>query len=180
MQDLNGLLTQNEGKVNKVYFDSLGITTIGVGRNLRDVGLSPSEYQSIFSTTSSSSGFIQWKDLSVANKSYLMHVGITDEDVNLLLDNDIAKTLQDIQNNLKDIYDKLNPARQYVIVDMVFNMGINSFLGFHTLLSYLANGDYLNASEDMLKSEWSKEVGARSTRDALAMKTGETSDLFIG
>ena len=36
-------LKRHEGVRNTVYKDSLGIETIGVGRNLRDVGLSPDE-----------------------------------------------------------------------------------------------------------------------------------------
>ena len=36
-------LTLDEGKRNKVYKDSLGIETIGVGRNLRDRGLTDEE-----------------------------------------------------------------------------------------------------------------------------------------
>ena len=36
-------LKQDEGVREKVYMDSVGIPTIGVGRNLKDVGLSPYE-----------------------------------------------------------------------------------------------------------------------------------------
>ena len=36
-------LINHEGKKNKVYLDSMGIETCGVGRNLRDVGLSEDE-----------------------------------------------------------------------------------------------------------------------------------------
>lgn len=36
-------LIQHEGKKSKIYKDSLGIETIGVGRNLRDKGLSEDE-----------------------------------------------------------------------------------------------------------------------------------------
>jgi lysozyme len=40
---LQARLVVSEGKRNKVYKDSLGIETIGVGRNIRDVGLSDDE-----------------------------------------------------------------------------------------------------------------------------------------
>ena len=36
-------LTRDEGKRNKVYLDSRGIATIGIGRNVRDLGLSDDE-----------------------------------------------------------------------------------------------------------------------------------------
>ncbi len=40
---LRAQLVAHEGKKSKVYKDSLGIETIGVGRNLRDKGLSDDE-----------------------------------------------------------------------------------------------------------------------------------------
>jgi len=41
--NLEEQLKRDEATRNKVYFDSIGIPTIGVGRNLRDVGLSDTE-----------------------------------------------------------------------------------------------------------------------------------------
>jgi lysozyme len=43
MMDILEQLRRDEGVRNKIYTDSLGIPTIGVGRNLRDVGLSDTE-----------------------------------------------------------------------------------------------------------------------------------------
>lgn len=41
--ELERELTLDEGKRNRVYIDSVGIETIGVGRNLQDRGLSDDE-----------------------------------------------------------------------------------------------------------------------------------------
>jgi len=43
MTDLQAMLVAQEGLRLKVYTDSLGIETIGVGRNLRDKGISEEE-----------------------------------------------------------------------------------------------------------------------------------------
>lgn len=43
MKELRALLIKHEGKRNKPYVDSVGKITIGVGRNLEDVGLSDVE-----------------------------------------------------------------------------------------------------------------------------------------
>lgn len=43
MKELHALLIKHEGKRNKPYVDSVGKITIGVGRNLEDVGLSDVE-----------------------------------------------------------------------------------------------------------------------------------------
>ena len=47
-EKLEQLIALNEGKCNKVYNDTLGIPTIGIGRNLRDKGLSDDEVAYLF------------------------------------------------------------------------------------------------------------------------------------
>lgn len=42
-QALLDLIMEHEGCVLKLYHDSLGVPTVGVGRNLRDVGISHAE-----------------------------------------------------------------------------------------------------------------------------------------
>ena len=49
MQNLIKMLRQHEGVRNTVYLDSLGIETIGVGRNLKEVGLSDDEIDYLLS-----------------------------------------------------------------------------------------------------------------------------------
>lgn len=41
-------LATDEGRKEKFYIDSLGVPTIGHGRNLRDVGLRPDEIEYLF------------------------------------------------------------------------------------------------------------------------------------
>ena len=48
MQDLRSLLRHHEGVRSKPYLCTAGKTTIGVGRNLDDVGLSPDEIDYLF------------------------------------------------------------------------------------------------------------------------------------
>ena len=43
--DLRRELIDAEGWENKIYYDSMGVPTVGVGRNLRDKGLSDSEVE---------------------------------------------------------------------------------------------------------------------------------------
>jgi lysozyme len=43
LQELKTQLVRHEGMVLKVYRDSIGIPTIGVGRNLQDVGVTEAE-----------------------------------------------------------------------------------------------------------------------------------------
>jgi GH24 family phage-related lysozyme (muramidase) len=45
---LEAQLTNEEGRKNKAYVDTLGILSIGIGRNLRDNGLRDSEIDFLF------------------------------------------------------------------------------------------------------------------------------------
>lgn len=66
----------------------------------------------------------------------------------------------------------LDEVRQYVIVNMVFNMGLSRFKKFKKTIGYIATGQYDNASVEMLDSRWARQVKGRSTRLSQMMKTG--------
>lgn len=73
----------------------------------------------------------------------------------------------------------LTPARQAVLFDMAFNMGIGSeasgkgLLGFENTLRMVREGDYAGAARGMLNSKWAKQVKTRAIRLARQMETGE-------
>lgn len=48
MSDIKEMLTRHEGCKSKPYTDSVGKTSIGIGRNLDDVGLSDDEINYLF------------------------------------------------------------------------------------------------------------------------------------
>ncbi len=66
----------------------------------------------------------------------------------------------------------LNEARQIVLVDMSF-MGWNHFLSFKKMISALEEGDYLNASLQMMSSKWADQVKDRAKNLSNGMLTGE-------
>lgn len=73
-------LQVDEGRNPKVYPDSLGIPTIGIGRNLRDVGLRPDEIMYLFENDlneaeAKAKGFFPSFDhLSDARKAVLLNL----------------------------------------------------------------------------------------------------------
>lgn len=116
------------------YRCSAGKLTIGVGRNLDDVG-------------------------------------ITDEEVETLLQTDVKRV---VGNCRKLAYwDTLDPVRQLVIADMVFNLGYPRFTGFKRLNAAMEVGDYDWAAEEMINSRWYQQVGRRAVRLVEYMRTGE-------
>ncbi|MBU9282345.1 lysozyme [Burkholderia multivorans] len=126
-------LSRDEGRRLKPYVDTVGKTTIGVGRNLTDVG-------------------------------------ITDAECDLLLSNDIDRTVAWLDRNLP-WWRQLDAVRQRVIVNMAFNMG-GSLLTFTNTLAAMKRGDYAAAADGMLASKWATQVGARATRLAAMMRSG--------
>ena len=127
-------LTRDEGKRNKVYLDTCGIATIGIGRNIRDLGLS-------------------------------------DDECNYLLQNDIARVSAELDHQFPWWRD-MTEARQRVILNMCFNLGLNRLLMFVNTLVAMKEGRYDDAAAGMLDSVWAKQVGARATRLAQMMKEG--------
>lgn len=128
-------LRRDEGVRLKPYKDSVGKLTIGVGRNLDDVGIS-------------------------------------NDEADLLLANDIAFASKMLEQALPWT-GGLDQARLGVLLNMTFNMGVGSLLQFHDTLAKIKAGDYVGASEAMLRSKWAEQVGARAHRLALQMESGQ-------
>lgn len=66
----------------------------------------------------------------------------------------------------------LNDVRQRVVLNMLFNLGRTKFMGFVHMLAAIERQDYLEASRQMLMSDWAGEVHDRATRLAAHMETG--------
>ena len=67
----------------------------------------------------------------------------------------------------------LDGVRRAVITDMLFNLGLNRFLGFKKLMVAVRIEDWETASKEMLDSKWAKQVKSRAIKLAEMMKTGE-------
>jgi lysozyme len=135
--DLDALkeqLTRHEGMSLRAYVDTTGHITIGVGRNLTDVG-------------------------------------ITQEEANAMLEHDIARTIGAVTLRWP-WWERLDPIRQRVLVNMAFNLGVDGLAGFQRFLEYVRTGFYLEAAAEMVPTKWSRQVGPRADELAAMMRTG--------
>lgn len=156
--DRNALIDQliiHEGMELKVYKDSLGIDTIGVGRNLEDRGITDGE-------------------LAFMNllRSDIYEQGITEGNARWLLSNDIDI----IEKELSDVHpciNSLGDVRLRVVLDMAFNMGVPRLCKFKKMWEAIHNASYATAAEEMLDSRWATQVGRRAERLSIAMRTGD-------
>lgn len=127
-------LTRDEGRRFKPYKDTVGKTTIGVGRNLDDVGVSGDE-------------------------------------IDLMLSNDISRSMMSLDQALP-WWTSLSDARQRVMVNLCFNLGISRLMGFKNTLAAMQLGDYDKAAAELLDSTYAKQVGDRAKRLADMIRTG--------
>jgi len=56
------------------------------------------------------------------------------------------------------------------LVNMIFNMGGPSFLGFRRMIAALKAFDYDTAAHEMLQSRWADQVGARALELSMRMR----------
>jgi len=98
--------------------------------------------------------------------------GLRPDEIDYLLRNDINDRVQALTKALP-WFDRLDEARQGVLINMAFQLGTAGLLGFKSTLALIADGKYAEAAEQMLKSRWVTQTPERAKRLAEQMKTGE-------
>jgi lysozyme len=155
MTELLDQLVLHEGLELLPYKDSLGIDTIGIGRNLEHRGLSEEELAHL------------GKDISD-----ICEWGITKEQAYYLAENDI-KIVEEEVCKAHPCVVELDEIRQRVIIDMAFNMGVPRLNKFVKMWKAIDEQDFAEAKVQMLDSRWANQVGNRAVRLSNAMETGE-------
>jgi len=154
--DLLDKLIVSEGLKLQVYKDTLGIDTIGIGRNLEDRGITKEE--------------LDWMD--IPNIGIVYEMGITEADAVYLATNDV----QIVEGELLRAHscvEQLDSVRQLILVDMAFNMGVPRLCKFKMMWAAIHDEDYPTAAKEMLDSRWASQVKGRATKLANAMHNGE-------
>jgi lysozyme len=149
-------LIKHEGLKLQVYKDTLGIDTIGIGRNLEDRGISKEELDA----------------LDIPTIDHIYEYGITEADAVYLATNDV----QIVEEELLQAHpcvDRLDSVRQLILMDMAFNMGVPRLCKFKKMWNAIHEEDYPTAAKEMLDSRWANQVKGRATKLANAMHNGE-------
>lgn len=98
--------------------------------------------------------------------------GLRDNEIEFMLDNDIQDRIAEL-NRVLPWLSNLSEARQGVLLNMSFQLGIEGVLNFKNTLSLIKQGLYKEASDNMLKSLWAKQTPERAARLAKQMSTNE-------
>lgn len=166
------------------YKCTAGFLTIGYGRNLDTNGLRRTEAQLLFDNDVSNGVCIgddlplmlyrvqlnSLKEREIGYGRNLDTQGITIEEAEVMLENDIQEVLTTLKTILPDI-ENFSGVRKYVLANMLFNLGAGRFKGFKMMLRALRVHDYATAAGEMKHSKWYGQVGKRAERLVAQMKT---------
>ena len=149
-------LIKHEGLKLQVYQDTLGIDTIGIGRNLEDRGITKQELD----------------ELDIPNIDHVYEYGITEADAVYLATNDVQIVEEELIR-AHPCVDRLDSVRQLIVMDMAFNMGVPRLCKFKKMWNAIHDEDFPTAAKEMLDSRWANQVKGRATKLANAMHNGE-------
>ena len=108
----------------------------------------------------------------------LLSRGLSEDEAEYLLRNDIKDSAFDLKRNLPWI-ESIGKVRYEAIVELVFNIGINNFIGtrmkrgFTNTISALKAGDWNRAADEMLDSRWARQVGNRAVQLSEVVRSGK-------
>ena len=146
-QEIYDLIALHESIEPKVYPDSKGNRTIGIGFNLEE----PSNRKK-----AEALGF-NVQDMLSGKKI------LSQKEIKILY-NESVKQASDDANKYLPKAGRQPPVVQKVLIDMSFNMGLTKLNGFTEMRKALLKGDYNKAADEMIDSKWYRQVGDRSKR----------------
>ena len=153
------MLVNDEGVRNRVYWDSEGYPTIGIGHLI------------IMRKT---------KDMSEINRILSEHVGrqtngsITSAEISQLFKQDLEKVQKDIVKNSRTgpVYIKMNRSRQMAMENMSFQMGVAGLAQFKNTLKAMEEERWKDAYRGLQDSLWARQTPGRSQRVSKVVLTG--------
>jgi lysozyme len=129
-----------------------GRWTVGIGHNLEANPLTAS----------------QWKRLLDAGH---IAISLSQAGAGILVTEEADKLEKELAREL-DFWNVLNDARQNVLCEMAFNLGLPGLLQFKQTLFAIRSGQYDIAADRMLASKWAGQVGKRAQTLAQQMRSG--------
>jgi|TARA_A100001518_G_C1194888_1_gene39569 GH24 family phage-related lysozyme (muramidase) len=142
IQKLRQEIEADEGNVNEIYLDHLGLPTFGIGHLVRDTD--PEHGQPVGTP-------------------------VSEERVNICFDNDIQGTITDCKN-LFDNFDDLPEEAQLILCNMMYNLGYTRLSKFSKLRGSISIMDFTESANQMYDSKWRTQVPNRAERLINRMK----------
>jgi len=98
-------------------------------------------------------------------------LGISPDEVDFLLSNDIVRCVKEINKEYVWFGD-LDEVRTEAVIDAFFCLGATRFRAFHKMIAAFEIADYKEAAIQMLDSNFAKQTGKRAIELAEMIETG--------
>lgn len=98
--------------------------------------------------------------------------GLRSSEITFMLNNDIDDRINALNRSLP-WFQNLDDARQGVLLNMSFQMGVDGLLSFVNTLNMVEQGKYTAAADAMLQSKWATQTPARAKRLSEQMRLGK-------
>ena len=136
IEKLREEIEYDEGSVNKIYLDHLGLPTFGIGHLVTE-----------------------W------DEEYGWEVGtpVNEDRCNEVFDSDIQIVLSDCEQLYPD-FNELPEEVQRIIANMMFNMGRPRLSKFKGMKAGVDARDWNKAADEMVDSRWYRQVTKRADR----------------
>lgn len=99
------------------------------------------------------------------------------EEVSEILLHYDMRSVENDYSSLEIPFDFAGTPREFVIKNMLYNLGKKRLLKFVKMWVAIKAGDYEAAADEMLDSKWARQVKGRATELAQMMRTNEFNNL---
>ena len=159
ISSLKQQLIMHEGVRDRVYMDTTGHPTIGIGLNLDR----PDAKELLESVGANYEDVKQGKEK------------LTPEQMDSLLTVTANQAIEQAKA-VVPIWNKLDSVRQKVLADMAFVLGGAGLSKFKTMLSAISAGDFLHAAQALRASKFFRQTGNRGRVLARMLETGKEDE----
>jgi len=100
----------------------------------------------------------------------LQDIGISEEEAEMLLKNDIYEATNQLLNAFPFMA-TFSDVRISAMINFTFNVGIGTVRKFSNTIEYLKNEDWEAAADEMMDSKWAEQVGDRAIQITEQIRT---------
>ncbi|HAU67650.1 MAG TPA: hypothetical protein DCW52_04570 [Gammaproteobacteria bacterium] len=147
------MLSLNEGDIPNVYKDTKGKSTIGIGFNLDD---------------SANQKFL--KKSGINRNELINGRPLNSQEKYTLYNHSLTQAFTDAQKFDSRFASRPETVKK-AIVDMSFNLGLTKLNKFKKMKEALEVDDYSTAADEMVDSDWYKQVNTRGPRTVGLMRS---------
>jgi lysozyme len=99
-------------------------------------------------------------------------IGISQQEADLLLMNDLTRSVNDLANNLPWLYE-IDDIRRAALVDLCFQLGWRGLSKFQKTLEYAEKKYWDKAADELLDSIYAKQAPKRANEISEMLRTGQ-------